>query len=93
MDTKLPLFLKPYFWSYNFDNLTIEKHPRSIVQALLHYGNQEATEWLFSTYPKNTIRDVFATTYRGEYDRKSLHLWETVFNLKLKDRADVIANA
>ena len=90
MNNELPLFLKPYFWSYKFEQLSLEKNPRTIIQSLLRYGDQQATTWLFSVYPKNVIRDVFASTYCGEYDGKSLNMWEIVFGLTLKNRSDVI---
>ena len=86
----LPLFLKPHFWSYRFEDLDEKRDQRLIIKQVLNYGDQQALGWLFSAYSSAAIRNAFQQTYRGDYSRKSLHFWQNLFGVTLRSRMDVI---
>lgn len=77
----LPTFLKPYLWSFDIDNLDLTQHKKIIIFQLLNFGSKEATDWLFTTYPKQEIIQVANTIPQTQWDKKSLNLWVIVLGL------------
>lgn len=57
--SKLPKFLKGYFWSVKFDDIDINKDKDYIIHQVLCFGDLNSTKWLFKTYGKNYIRKSF----------------------------------
>ncbi|MEI6378555.1 MAG: hypothetical protein WCO55_02765 [Candidatus Falkowbacteria bacterium] len=87
---KLPLFLKPYFWSYDFSQIDLEKNRRLIVVNLLNYGSKRATDWLLMTYGRVTVKRLFVAMPQSELSRKSLNYWSIIFGIKPKAKARLI---
>ena len=74
-------FLRPYFWSYDFDRLDRIADRRLIIFQLLNFGNRQATDWLRETYADNEIHSVIENSIATAWDRKSLALWSFVFGV------------
>ena len=55
----LPKFLKPYFWSVNFSDLSFSNDKDYIIHQVLSFGDLKAIKWLFRAYSKATIKKSF----------------------------------
>lgn len=56
---KVPKFLQPTLWSVKVDHLDLKEDKVYIINQILVYGSFKELKWLFRTYPKKTIREVF----------------------------------
>ncbi len=80
--SKIPIKLKPLFWSYEFSSLCLEKNKRLIVKQILNYGTIEDWRWLVKVYGKKTIQETITTLYESELNRRSLKLAQLLFKAK-----------
>ena len=81
----IPKKLQPILWSTNVKLLDIKKHKGYIIHQVLLYGTFEELQWLFSTYSKKEIIDVFINMPQKIYPR-SMYYFVKNFILQLKDR-------
>jgi len=87
---KLPESVKATLWSYNLDIIDAQKHKKIIIAQVLNYGDQEAIDWLFKTYGKETVGRVAMQIPVGQWDKKSLFFWSKVLNIKPKTKEEVV---
>jgi len=78
---KIPQFVAPFLWSYDISALDLERDKKRIVINVLNFGTKEATDWLFSTYPKNEIQKIVAESLYGEWNKKSLYYWRFILGI------------
>jgi len=60
--TKLPAFLKEYFWDIKFENLDFGKYEYYVTNRLLEKGDIKAVRWLFKNVKREKIIEVLLTT-------------------------------
>jgi len=77
---KIPDGLKPLFWSYKFESLSLEKNRKLIVKQILNYGTIEDWKWLLSTYTKKGVQETISSLYESELRSGSLKLAQILFN-------------
>ncbi|MEK7460993.1 MAG: hypothetical protein AAB647_02130 [Patescibacteria group bacterium] len=77
----LPTFLKPFFWSYDFSQLDIQKHKKIIIGQILNYGTKSAYDWLCSQYAKPVIILTASQIPTGQWNKRSLALWKLVLGI------------
>ena len=82
MREKLPHFLKPFFWSYDFEHLDKEWDKKRIVTVILTMGTSEATVWLFTAYTKDEIVEAIEHPLPGIWDKKSLNYWSLLLGVR-----------
>ena len=59
--SSLPQGLRPFFWSYNFDKLNPDTHPKEIVTQIINYGDIKDWSWLKKQYgQKNLSRIIYS---------------------------------
>lgn len=58
-DKHPPKHLQGVLWSHNVLDLDIETDKHYIVNQLLQYGTLDELRWLFKTYTKKTVQQVF----------------------------------
>jgi len=75
MHEKIPRFLKPFFWSYDFEYLDKKQDKKRIITTILTIGTKEATVWLFTAYSKDEITEAIEHPLPGVWDKKSLNYW------------------
>ena len=56
---KIPKRLQPVLWSKSVDKLTLEGNKDYIVHQVLMYGDLEDIRWLFDTYSRREVAEVF----------------------------------
>lgn len=86
----IPKTLKPLFWSTDFNQLDINKNKNFIIHQVLIYGTIEDIKWLFKTYSKKEIINVFVNKPSKNYPAEVYNFIKNyLLNLKnLKLEAD-----
>lgn len=82
MKSTIPQFIHPFLWSYDISKLDLEKNKKRIITNILNYGTKEATNWLFSEFKYEDIRDAVENPIPGEWNKKSIHFWALIFGVK-----------
>ena len=71
-----PKVIIPFLWSYYQKKIDLQRDRERIILNLLNLGSKDATDWLFSFYPKSLIRRVLKERgSKGELSPKSLNYW------------------
>ena len=82
----LPEFLRPFLWSYDFDNLDLQEDKKVIIKNILDFGTKEATDWLEENYSRDEIQEVIKKTVRTEWSKKSINLWELIYEVSPREK-------
>ena len=82
MNSTIPQFIRPFLWSYDISELDLKKDKKRVITNILNYGTKEATDWLFSKFKDEDIRDAIEKPFPGEWSKKSLHFWALIFGVK-----------
>lgn len=85
MKSEIPKFIKPFLWSYDTANLDIIKDQKRIITNILNFGTKQSTDWLFNTYNIDDIKNILLNQYSGEWNKKSLNYWATLFDLNISN--------
>lgn len=83
MASKVPRYLKPYFWDTPLANLDPKKHRIFLIERLLNLGDLKAIQYLFKTYRKTTIKKVLSLS--RNLSLKSAQFWALFFGLSKKE--------
>lgn len=65
------------FWDIDVDTLDLDEHALYIIDRVLDFGDDEDIRWLFSYYPKETIKATLKNS-RSVLHGKSKALWTLV---------------
>lgn len=71
--TKLPEFLRPYFWDVDFDGLNGEVRKVFVAQRIIDRGDTKAVRWLLKTYPTGVIGSALRLS--RDLSRKTAGFW------------------
>lgn len=82
----IPSFIKSALWSYDTNEIDLNKNKRLIIQQVLNFGTKEATDWLFGQYGKKEIARAASSIPKSAWDKKSLALWSLIFDIHPKER-------
>jgi len=82
---KIPNSLQGVLWSIPVERLDLDKHKSYIVHQVLMYGDFDQIRWLFNTYSKKVIVEVFLNKPQKVYTRQALN-YVNKFVLGLKGR-------
>lgn len=83
--TAVPKKLQPILWSTDVKLLNVQRDKGYIIHQVLIYGIFEELQWLFSTYSKKEIIDVFINKPQKIYPRIVFYFIKN-FILQLKDK-------
>lgn len=78
---QLPESVKATLWSYDLNEIDLQKHKRLIISQVLNFGSLDAISWLFSNYSSGEIKEAALSLPLGSWDEKSLNIWMLYFNL------------
>lgn len=81
--TKLPIFLKKYFWEVNFKRLDPERYPSYIIQRILNFGKDQATKWLFKNFDEEIIKQTLRD--RRGFSKRAAAYWSKFFNMPKRE--------
>ena len=80
---KIPPFMAPFLWSYNLSELDLEKDKKRIITNALNYGTKEATDWVFSVFEEEDIKEVVRHPLPGEWSKKSINFWGLILGISV----------
>jgi len=75
----------PCLWSYNIDQIDLEKDKEIIITMVLNYGDVKRIRWLYSVYSEDDIKQVISNPRRGLWLPKVLNFWETVLGIEIPE--------
>ena len=80
-----PKIIQPYLWFSDLKKIDLQKDKTRIILNVLNIGSKEATDWLFSFYPKSEIKKtVINYGAKGELNDKSLNYWTLILKINPK---------
>jgi len=71
--SNIPKSLQGILWSSPVNKLNLTKHEVYIIHQVLMYGNFNQLRWLFRTYSKKRIKDVFLNKPQKIYTKSALN--------------------
>ena len=80
-EREIPDYVRPFLWSYDTDQLSVEHDRALIIKNVLDYGTKQATDWLRATYSREDIQDVIVHTPTSAWNKKSLALWTLLYDV------------
>lgn len=63
----IPKNLQGVLWSMPVEDLDLQRNKNYIIHQILAYGTWENLKWLFKTYPKEEIGEVFLNHPEKDY--------------------------
>lgn len=75
----LPHSFKPFFWSYRFDDLDLQRDKKTIIVQLMNYGTFAHWAWLTKTYGHRHIADIIEHLPASEIKPRTQALASLVF--------------
>lgn len=66
---EIPKRLQPFLWSKSIDKLSLEDDQNYIIHQVLMYGDLKDIKWLFDTYSREKVREVFVEHPKKVYTR------------------------
>lgn len=80
--TKLPLFLKSLFWSYDFSKIDRQKHKKRIIINTINYGQWHHWQWLVKEYGAQSIKKIVEEVPITEFRSRALKLISLLLSIK-----------
>jgi len=74
---KLPESFKKYFWDCKFDDLSVKKYPKFILERVLNFGSLQDIEWIKFQVGDEYFRKI--ATQSRRLDKKTLNYWKTIY--------------
>lgn len=79
MRTKLPTFLKSYFWDVDFYKLDPQEYPEFVLKRVIDRGDTQALRWALSCYPLESIKNLVLKS--RDLSRKTANFWARILGL------------
>lgn len=83
MNQAIPQNLQPILWSAKVSSFDLKRDKVYIIHQILAYGDLQKIKWLFDTYDKKTIKDVFIKHPQRIYTPQGFNFIKTII-LKLE---------
>jgi len=77
----IPTSLRPFFQEYVLEDIDPDKHPFTVIERTLEWGNREEVHWLFARYGRERLADWVRQAGWRCLSRHTLHLWKPYFSL------------
>jgi hypothetical protein len=78
---RLPAFLEPLLWDYDFTSLSWDQDRDLIIRRILQEGSWEATQWLRLKIGDDTLRAWLEGHRGGRLSPRQLRYWELVLEI------------
>lgn len=76
-----PKNLQAILWSADVKDLDLHQNRAYIIHQVLAFGTMDDLRWLFQTYGKKTIREVFMQQPIKAYTPSSFHFCKLLLNI------------
>ena len=91
--SKLPLFFKPLFWSYDFSLVNAKIHQKTVIINTINHGNWRHWLWMIKFYGKQKVKGIIEEIPATEFRKSALKLISVLLgikNIKYASRSDYI---
>jgi hypothetical protein len=78
---KLPDFLRPFFWDYDFKDLSWDEDWDLIIKRLLTSGDWKAVIWLRSHLKDSNLREWIIDHRGAGLSPQRLRFWELILEI------------
>jgi|SRR5262245_16763904 len=85
MTSRLPPFLRPFFWDYAFAQLSWPADRELVTARILAEGSWEAVRWLRRQLGVDGLRSWICSRRGAGLSPKQLRFWEIVLDLPKRE--------
>lgn len=78
--TKLPEFLRPYFWDVDFEEIKVGESEMFVTKRIIDRGDSKSLHWLRQNYSKDTITRLLKES--RDLSAKTATFWADYLGLK-----------
>mgnify|MGYP000974190068 CR=1 FL=1 len=75
---QLPETFEKYFWDCNFNELSLDKYKKFVVERMLNYGDIYAVRYILSNVDKSELKNIISTS--RNLNSKTKNFWEIMLN-------------
>jgi hypothetical protein len=83
----LPEDFRPFFWSYRFEDIDLQKDKKTVILNLLNYGNLAHWQWLVRQYGVVEIKRILQSIPATEVKPRTRPLVSLLFSIPLQEHA------
>ncbi|MCM8766296.1 MAG: hypothetical protein NC920_05635 [Candidatus Omnitrophica bacterium] len=80
--SKLPRFLRKYFWDTDFEDIDKKTCSQSILARILEEGDERAVNWMLKNFNKEEIKEVLFQSRL--VSPRSANFWAIVLGINRK---------
>ena len=85
MNEKLPDFFRPLFWSYDFSQIDLERHKKTVIVNTVNFGTLRHWHWLKACYGTPAIEQTLQHIATTELRPPAKKLAEVLFHIRLPE--------
>lgn len=78
--------VKNTLWSYDINQVNLQKDKNLIIFNVLNWGTEDAVIWLKNTYSGEDISNTIKESNSNNWSIKSLNYWSKFFNVSPKSK-------
>ncbi len=75
---QLPETFEKYFWDCNFNELSLDKYKKFIVERILNYGDMEAVRYILKKVNKTELKNIIFNS--KNLNNKTKNFWKIMLN-------------
>lgn len=80
---KIPPYIVRCLWSFDVNNLDLERHKELLITQVLNYGDWQGVKWLYKTYSEEEIKEVVKHPRRGLWFKRVLNFWQIMLKVEI----------
>lgn len=77
----MPDFFRPILWSYNFADIDVWNHRKTIIVNAINYGDLKHWRWLISNYGRDVVVEVLKKVPITEIRLPARRLASVIFSI------------
>ncbi|MBU4446376.1 hypothetical protein KJ656_15055 [bacterium] len=78
INKKLPEEFRKYFWDCNFNELSLDKYQKFVVERILNFGDIHSVRYILLNVDKSEIKNIISTS--RNLNNKTKNFWKIMLN-------------
>jgi hypothetical protein len=75
---QLPEKFRKYFWDCNFDDLSLDRYKKFVVERILNFGDIYSVRYILLNVDKSELENIISTS--RNLNSKTKNFWEIMLN-------------
>lgn len=75
---QLPKKFRKYFWDCNFDDLSLDRYKKFVVERILNFGDIYSVRYILLNVDKSELENIISTS--RNLNSKTKNFWEIMLN-------------